>query len=322
MKSVAIVGATGLVGRTILKILEERDYPVKKLRLYASERSKQTVLDFRGGSIPVELLSDHSNKNVEIAFFSAGGTISRDFVPQFVAEGAMAIDNSSAFRMEPNVPLVVPEVNPEEMAKANGIAANPNCSTIQLVVVLAPLHRRFQLRRVVVSTYQSVSGRGFKGIRELRTQQEGARQTSIFPLKIADNLVPFIGKIGHDGYCLEEIKLMRETRKILNEEGLSITATAVRVPISHCHSESVNLQFGSEITLAEAEEILENSPGVRLCRATQFPSPFDAVGSDEVWVGRLRRDSSQPNSLNLWIVADNLRKGAALNAVQIAELVK
>jgi aspartate-semialdehyde dehydrogenase len=319
VKSIAIVGATGLVGRTILKLLEEREYPVGRLSLFASKKSAGMLLQFRGEQIPVQPLNEHSGRDVTIAFFSAGGAVSRDSVPQFVAEGGLVIDNSSAFRMEPDVPLVVPEVNPEEIRKAHGIVSNPNCSTIQLVVVLAPLHRRFRLQRVVVSTYQSVSGKGFKGVRELRSQQEGRGKAAVFPRKIADNLVPLIDEAGHDGYCLEEIKLMRETKKILNADDLRITATAVRVPIPYCHSESVNLEFASEIDCTRAETVLENSPGIRYCPGSEIPSPLDAVGSDDVWVGRLRQDESQRNSLNLWIVADNVRKGAALNAVQIAE---
>lgn len=322
MKSIAIVGATGLVGRTILKILEEREYPVEKLSLFASGRSKGMTLDFRGEPISVEPLSEHSGQDLAIAFFSAGSVVSRGSVPRFVTGGALVIDNSNAFRMEENVPLVVPEVNREEILKANGIIANPNCSTIQLVIVLAPLHRHFRLRRVVVSTYQSVSGKGFKGVRELRSQQEGTGKADFFPRKIADNLIPFIDEVGDNGYCLEETKLMRETKKILNTEDLRITATTVRVPISNCHSESVNLEFDSEIDLGEVERVLGSSPSIRYCRGSEIPSPLDAVGSDEVWVGRLRRDASRPNSLNLWIVADNLRKGAALNAVQIAEAVE
>jgi len=319
MKSIAIVGATGLVGRTILKLLEEREYPVQRLSLFASEKSVGMSLNFRGKQVPVQPLNEHSSRDVSIAFFSAGSVVSRDSVPQFVAEGGLVIDNSSAFRMQPDVPLVVPEVNAEEIRKGHGVVSNPNCSTIQLVVVLAPLHRRFRLQRVVVSTYQSVSGKGFKGIRELRSQQEGRRETAVFPRKIADNLIPLIDEVGHDGYCLEEIKLMRETKKILNAEDLRITATAVRVPIPYCHSESVNLEFATEIDCAQIEKVLESSPGIRYCPGSEIPSPLDAVGSDDVWVGRLRADRSQRNSFNLWIVADNVRKGAALNAVQIAE---
>lgn len=322
MKSIAIVGATGLVGRTILKILEERRYPVKKLKLFASDRSKGMTLNFQGESIWVESLNKYLDEDLQIAFFSAGSAVSRDLVPKFVTKGALVIDNSNAFRMETNVPLVVPEVNPEELTKASGIIANPNCSTIQLVVVLAPLHRRFRLRRVVVSTYQSVSGKGFKGVKELRSQLKDTGETNIFPRRIADNLIPFIDAIAQDGYCLEEIKLIRETQKILNDKNLRITATTVRVPIPHCHSESVNVEFATEIDLVELERILECSPGIKYCKASPIPSPLDAVGSDDVWVGRLRMDSSQPNSVNLWIVADNLRKGAALNAVQIAEALE
>ena len=322
MKSIGVVGATGVVGRTIVQILEEREFPVSRLFLFASAKSKGTTLDFRGEPVSVRTLGDSPDDALEIAFFAAGSAVSRKIVPDFVKRGTTVIDNSNAFRMEPDVPLVVPEVNREDIiGGASRIIANPNCSTIQLVVVLAPLHRHFRLKRAIVSTYQSVSGKGFKGVRELRSQQGGAEEASVFPQRIADNLIPFIDEIAGDGYCLEETKLMRETRKILKDETFHITATAVRVPIPHCHSESVNLEFDSDVRLAEVEEVLGSSAGVEYCGNSRIPSPADVVGTDAVWVGRLRRDRSQRNSLNLWIVADNLRKGAALNAVQIAEEV-
>ncbi|KPJ50051.1 hypothetical protein AMJ40_04105 [candidate division TA06 bacterium DG_26] len=319
MKSVTIVGATGLVGRTVLSILEERSYPVQRLNLFASDRAKGVTLDFRGEPVPVTPLAEWSGDDSQIAFFCAGGEVSINFAQRFATNGTLVIDNSSTFRMDPNVPLIVPEVNRHEIPNAKGIIANPNCSTIQLVVALAPLHRHFGVRRAVVSTYQSVSGKGFKGVKELESQRTGSGEPHVFPYRIEDNLIPFIDEIGEDGYCLEETKLMRETKKILHDDGLAITATSVRVPVSYCHSESVNLEFETDIDLHKLEEILQQSPGVKYCGSSFIPSPLDAVGTDSVWVGRLRRDPSRKNSVNLWIVSDNVRKGAALNAVQIAE---
>jgi aspartate-semialdehyde dehydrogenase len=322
MRAAAIVGATGLVGRTILKLLEERDFPVKHLSLYASGRTDGRELEFRGKRLRVESLGEGVHPGVELAFFSAGSGVSREVVPGVVDKGAMVIDNSSAFRMDGEVPLVVPEVNPERIAQADGLIANPNCSTIQLVVVLAPLRRRFGLERVVVSTYQSVSGRGFKGITELEIESEDGVERAVFPRAITDNLIPLIGETGENGYCTEETKLMLETRKILGDDRLRVCATAVRVPIRYCHSESVNLELGEPADLTAVKRVLRSSPSVRYCEGDEVPTPRDVVGSDDVWVGRLRSDPSRQNCINMWIVADNVRKGAALNAVQIAEMVE
>ncbi len=328
-KHIAIVGATGMVGREMVRVLEQRDFPVSQITLLASERSKGLEIKFRGESIPVQVLDSSSFKGIDIALFSAGAEISRDFAPVAVEQGAVVIDNSSAFRMEPDVPLVVPEVNREEAFKHKGIISNPNCSTIQMVVVLAPLHRQAHIERVVVTTFQSVSGTGKNAVEELKRQvsdiQAGKPVTcDVYPHQIAFNVLPHIDNFLDNGYTMEEMKMVNETRKILGEPDMRITATTVRVPVFVGHSESVNVEFSRKISADEAREILVEAPGVEVIDNPErnlYPLPVYCAGKDPCFVGRIREDLSAPKSLNLWIVADNLRKGAALNAVQIAELL-
>lgn len=326
--NVAIVGATGVVGEEMRKILEERNFPVANLKLLASARSAGRRLTFRRTGILVEELSAGSFKGVDIALFSAGATVSREFAPLAVKAGALVIDNSSAFRMEPDVPLVVPEVNPEKAREHKGIIANPNCSTIQMVMVLKPLHARSRIRRVVVSTYQAVSGTGKGAVRELLGQSKAVlsgepARVEVYPHQIAFNLLPHIDVFLENAYTKEEMKMVNETRKIMGDSGMRITATCVRVPVFVSHSESVNIETEKKITAEEAREILEKAPGVEVIddpASCAYPLPIFAEGKDSCYVGRIREDDSVENGLNLWIVADNLRKGAALNAVQIAEL--
>lgn len=326
--SIAIVGATGLVGETIRKVLEEREFPVKKLSLFASSKSAGKKVLFQGEELEVEPLRESSFKQVDLAFFSMGEECSREFVPIAVKAGAVVIDNSSAFRMEPNVPLVVPEVNPSDIDKHQGVIANPNCSTIQLVVVLKPLHDLARIRRVVVSTYQSVSGAGREAMEELLAQTESSlrgnplKKSEIFPHSLSFNLIPQIDAFLSDGYTVEEAKVIRETRKILHEPQMRFTVTAVRVPVLIGHSESVNIETEEELSVEEARNILSGAEGIIVVDEPQdrkYPFPLGVEGRDEVFVGRIRKDESVPHGLNLWIVADNLRKGAATNAIQIGE---
>ncbi len=329
--NVAVVGATGAVGRQILEILEERQFPVGELRLLASERSDGDFLEFRDEQYIVQTLSEDSFKGIDIALFSAGGERSATFCPIAAAAGAVCIDNSSAWRMDGEVPLVVPEVNPEALAgyRNKGIIANPNCSTIQLVVALKPLHDCSPIRRLVVSTYQSVSGSGQKAIDELRVQcgellNGRPSDPKVYPHQIAFNCLPHIDTFLDNGYTREEMKLVNETRKILGDENLGITATAVRVPVFYGHSESVNVETVETISVARAREVLASAPGVELVddvAELSYPMSIEAAGQDLVLVGRIRADESCDTALNLWLAADNLRKGAATNAVQIAELL-
>lgn len=328
---VAVVGATGAVGNEILRVLEERDFPVKKLRLLASERSAGAFLEFRGEEILVEELTRDSFEGVDIALFSAGGERSREFCPVAAAAGAVCIDNSSAWRMDSEVPLVVPEVNPQDIAlySKKGIIANPNCSTIQMVLALKPLHDFGRVRRVVVSTYQAVSGTGQKAIDELRVQtgellNGRPADCKVYPHQIAFNCLPHIDAFLANGYTGEEMKMVRETVKILGDDEVRVTATAVRVPVFYGHSESINVETQMKITAEKARELLTVAPGVSVvdeASAQLYPMAVDAAGQDLVLVGRIREDESTENGLNLWVVADNLRKGAATNAVQIAEIL-
>jgi aspartate-semialdehyde dehydrogenase len=325
--NVAIVGATGAVGETMRLILEERSFPVKKLRLLASHRSEGKRLPFRGEELSVEVLKEGSFEGIDLALFSAGATISREFAPLAVKAGAVVVDNSSAFRMEKDVPLVVPEVNPEEIARHRGIIANPNCSTIQMVVVLKPLHDLWSLKRVIVSTYQSVSGTGRRAMAELEEQTRAVLEgrepvAEIYPHPIAFNCLPHIDLFLENGYSREEMKMVQETQKIMNLPDLPVTATTVRVPVMVSHSESVYAEFGGEVSEEEAREALAKAPGVKLVDnpgRNLYPLATEVAGKDDCFVGRIRRDLFNPQALNLWVVADNLRKGAALNAVQIAE---
>jgi len=328
--TVAVVGATGAVGQEMLKTLEQRNFPVAKLKALASPRSAGKKVKFRGEEITVEELKPESFEGVDIALFSAGGSRSKEFAPEAVKRGAVVIDNSSAFRMDPEVPLVVPEVNPEDVEWHKGIIANPNCSTIQMVVVLKPLHDLAKIKRVVVSTYQAVSGAGAQAIEELKEQTKAILEgrpvppPNKIPKQIAFNCVPHIDVFFDDGYTKEEVKMINETKKIMHDDSIKVSPTCVRVPVFVGHSESVNLEFERPVTVEEARAALEKAPGVKVVddfKNLVYPTPIDVAGKDEVLVGRLRRDDTIEHGLNLWIVGDNLRKGAALNAVQIAELL-
>ena len=329
--NVAVVGATGAVGEQMREVLEERQFPVGELRLLASERSAGQYLPFQGRQLRVDVLTEDSFKNIDIGLFSAGGSVSAKFAPLAVGTGAVVVDNTAFFRMEPDVPLVVPEVNAKEIAKykPRGIVANPNCSTIQLVVALKPIHDAARLKRVVVSTYQSVSGAGRQAMDELSQQvtalfngHEIRKQK--FPHQIAFNCIPHIDVFMDGGYTKEEWKLINETRKIFAEPNLPVTATTVRVPVFCSHSESVNVETEKKLSAQGAKDILRDAPGVFLVDEPEnnlYPMAIDATGKDATYVGRIREDDSIANGLNLWVVADNLRKGAALNAVQIAEIL-
>jgi aspartate-semialdehyde dehydrogenase len=329
--NVAVVGATGAVGTEMMRILEERNFPVERLVPLASERSAGKSVKFKGEEIPVKVLDERSFEGVQIALFSAGGSVSERFAPIAARSGCVVVDNTSAFRMDPDVPLVVPEVNPHAISlyKKKGIIANPNCSTIQMVVVLKPLHDRARIRRVVVSTYQSVSGTGMRAILELEAQVrawvEGkALEPKVYPHPIAFNCLPHIDVFSEDGYTKEEMKMVNETKKIMEDETIRVTATTVRVPVFRGHSEAINIETERKLTVQEAREILSRAPGVKLWddpAEKKYPMPILAAGGDETWVGRIREDTSVENGLNLWVVADNLRKGAALNAIQIAEIL-
>lgn len=329
--NVAVVGATGAVGEQMRDVLEEREFPVGELRLLASERSAGQLLEFHGKQHRVEILKEDSFAGIDLGLFSAGGGVSAKFAPLAVAAGAVVIDNTACFRMEPDVPLVVPEVNAKEIAKykTRGIVANPNCSTIQLVVALKPLHDAARIKRVVVSTYQSVSGAGRMAMEELSHQVAALFsgreiKKEKFPHQIAFNCIPHIDEFTENGYTKEELKMINETRKVLGEPGLAVTATTVRVPVFCGHSESVNVETVVKLSAAEAKKILRDAPGVIVADEPEhnvYPLAIDATGKDATYVGRIREDNSVANGLNLWIVADNLRKGAALNAVQIAEIL-
>ena len=327
--NIAVVGATGAVGGVMLKLLEERNFPVGSLRALASGRSAGQTVVFRGEEIEVEELTTDSFEGVQIALFSAGGDRSRDFAPAAVAAGAVVIDNSSAFRMEANVPLVVPEVNPEDVKWHEGIIANPNCSTIQMVVALKPIFDAVGIERIIVTTFQSVSGTGNKAIEELFSQsgavlESGEVEVNVYPHRIAFNVLPHIENFHEDGYTNEEIKMGNETRKIFSDPQIGISATCVRVPVYNAHSEAVNIQTSRPISVEEVRRLLLSAPGVTLLddpAANEYPMPLLAEGRDDVFIGRIRVDASAENSLNLWVVSDNLRKGAATNAIQIAELL-
>lgn len=329
-KVVAVAGATGVVGRAMLQVLEERNFPIKQIKLLASARSKGALLPFKGESLPVEELTETSFKGVDIALFSAGGGTSKKFAPIAAKDGCVVVDNSSAWRMDPTVPLVVPEVNADQIAKHNGIIANPNCSTIQMVVVLKPLHEAAGLTRVVVSTYQAVSGAGKDAIEELRAQTAAlvAGQTyppKIFPHQIAFNCIPQIPQSDafvENGYTSEEMKMINETKKIMGLPDLAVSATTVRVPVITGHSESVNIETDQKLSADAARALLAKAPGVVLQDDPKnqiYPLASNCVGVGDTFVGRIREDLSHPRGLVLWIVSDNLMKGAAFNAVQIAE---
>ncbi len=340
--NVAVAGATGAVGQMMIKVLEERDFPVNEIRYLASERSEGKELAFKGEKVVVQKLGHDSFDGIDIALFSAGGGRSLEYAPSAASAGAVVIDNSSAWRMDPEVPLVVPEVNPHAVAgyTKKGIIANPNCSTIQMVVALKPLHDYAGIERIVVSTYQAVSGTGQKAIDELEAevrqwaagagQGKGAKgfagdyEYSAYPYQIAFNCLPHIDVFTENGYTKEEMKMVNETRKILEDDSIKVSATTVRVPVFYSHSESVNLKFGKPVSADKARALLGAAPGVKVVDDVSkniYPMPLDAEGQDLTLVGRIREDISQENGLDLWIVADNIRKGAATNAVQIAELM-
>ncbi len=324
---VAVVGATGAVGAEMIEVLEERKFPVENLLPLASVRSAGGTVSFRGQEIPVRILSKDSFEGVDIALFSAGSDVSREFAPLAAKAGAVVIDNSAAWRMEPEVPLVVPEVNRSDVFSHKGIIANPNCSTIQMVVALKPLHDRARIKRIVVTTFQSVSGTGKEAMDELMEETRALlsfkeAKPKVYPYRIAFNCLPHIDEFLPSGYTKEEMKLLNETRKIMGDPSIRVTATTVRVPVYVGHSEAINIETERKLTANEARAILSTAPGVQLYDDPQrkiYPMPLDVAGKDEVYVGRIREDESIPNGLNLWVVADNLRKGAALNAVQIAE---
>ncbi len=324
---VAVVGATGAVGREMVEILEERQFPASELILLASERSEGERIEFKGRNIVVRKLSRDSFTGVDIALFSAGAERSREFVPAAAASGAVVIDNSSAFRMDPKVPLIVPEVNAHAIVKHDGIIANPNCSTISMVVALKPIHDAARIKRIVVTTFQSVSGTGKEAMDELAQQTVALLnfrdvETKVYPHQIAFNCIPHIDVFLENGYTREEMKMAAETRKIMEDDSIRVTATAVRVPVFRCHSESVNIETEKKLSANEARAILSVAPGVIVYddpKKDIYPLAIDVAGKDETYVGRIREDESIPNGMNLWIVSDNLRKGAALNAVQIAE---
>ena len=326
--NVAIMGATGAVGQEMLKTLEKREFPCASLKLLASQRSVGKKCLYRGRMIAVELLTPESFKGIDLVLASAGGSISKEFAPHAVKAGAIVVDNTSAFRMDPDVPLVVPEVNGEAVEKHKGIIANPNCSTAQMIVAIGPIHKAAGIKRLVISTYQSVSGTGQKAIEEcLRQSREllaGAQtvECKVYPHQIAFNVLPHIDSFLENGYTKEEMKMVNETRKILGDETIAITATTVRVPVLRGHSESVNVETRKKITADEVRQLLSNAPGVVVIdnpSLNEYPTPVYSEGRDETYVGRIRDDISNPNAIDMWIVSDNLRKGAALNAVQIAE---
>jgi aspartate-semialdehyde dehydrogenase len=324
---VAVVGATGAVGNEMIETLEHRDFPVEKLRLFASERSEGKALKFREKEILVESINEQSFKGIDIALFSAGAERSKIWAPVAAESGCVVVDNSSQWRMDPKVPLVVPEVNPHDLKWHKGIIANPNCSTIQMVVVLKPIHDAAKIKRVVVTTFQAVSGTGQKAIDELLQQTTDLLnfkeiKCNVYPYQIAFNVLPHIDKFLENGYTKEEMKMVNETKKILGDSSIKVTATTVRVPVFRCHSESLNIETEKKLLPNEVRAILSGAPGVIVYDAPDknvYPIPIDVAGKDETYVGRIRDDESIENGINMWIVADNLRKGAALNAVQIAE---
>jgi aspartate-semialdehyde dehydrogenase len=323
---VAVVGATGLVGGEILKVLRERQFKFDTLIPVASAKSVGTTVDYDGNAYPIVGMDEALALRPEIAIFSAGGSTSLEHAPRFAAVGTVVIDNSSAWRMDPTKKLVVPEINAHTLTKDDKIIANPNCSTIQMVVVLHPLHQRYGIRRVVVSTYQSVTGTGKKAVDQLMNERAGQAGPMAYPHKIDLNVLPHIDVFLDNGYTKEEMKMVNETKKIMGDDSIRVTSTTVRIPVMGGHSESVNIELAQDFDLKDVHDLLAQADGVVVqddVKQNVYPMPMNAHGRDEVFVGRIRRDESQPNTLNLWIVADNLRKGAATNAVQIAEyLVK
>ncbi|GIP27325.1 aspartate-semialdehyde dehydrogenase [Paenibacillus sp. J23TS9] len=334
--NVAVVGATGAVGEQILGLLDKREFPISNLKLLSSARSAGTIINFRGQDITVEEATPESFEGIDIALFSAGGDVSKELAPHAVRLGAVCIDNTNAFRMDPNTPLVVPEVNPEQIDEHNGIIANPNCSTIQMVAALKPLQDAYGISRIIVSTYQAVSGAGSRAIDEMLRQSKEVLEGNeikpdILPVgslpvkhQIAFNAIPQIDKFQDNGYTLEEMKMIRETKKIMRDESIDVTATCVRIPVVYGHSESVYVELKKDFELEDVRDLLAESPGITVMddpASQTYPLATDAAGKPDVFVGRLRRDLGESKALNMWIVSDNLIKGAAWNAVQIAEII-
>jgi aspartate-semialdehyde dehydrogenase len=319
---VAVVGATGLVGTKMLQVLAERNFPVTELLPVASEKSIGKEVEFKGKKYKVVTMADAIAAKPAVALFSAGGSTSLEWAPKFAAAGITVIDNSSAWRMDPTKKLIVPELNADVLTREDKIIANPNCSTIQMVVALNPLHKKYQIKRIVVSTYQSVTGTGVKAVTQLMNERKGVIGEMAYKYPIDLNAIPQIDSFLENGYTKEEMKMVNETKKIMRDDTIRVTATTVRIPVMGGHSEAVNVEFGEEFDLPEVKQLLSHAPGVVLVddpAAQQYPMPKDAHEKDDVFVGRLRRDETQPNTLNMWVVSDNLRKGAATNAVQIAE---
>ena len=321
---IAVVGATGMVGEVMLKVLAERNFigANDELILVASERSVGKQIEYNGKKLTVVGLQTAVDMKVDIALFSAGGDTSLEWAPKFATAGTTVIDNSSAWRMDPTKKLIVPEINANELTKEDKIIANPNCSTIQMVLVLAPLHKKYNIKRVIVSTYQSITGTGVKAVQQLENEYAGVQGEMAYKYPIHRNAIPQCDSFEENGYTKEEMKLVRETQKILNDNTIAVTATAIRIPVVGGHSEAVNIQFENDFDVNEVRQILHNTPGVTVqdnLDTFTYPMPIYAQGKDDVFVGRIRRDESQPNTINMWIVADNLRKGAATNTIQIAE---
>ena len=319
---VAVVGATGMVGEIMLQVLAERNFPVTELIPVASEKSVGKEIEWKGNTYKVVGLQTAVDMKPEIALFSAGGETSLEWAPKFAAAGTTVIDNSSAWRMDATKKLVVPEINANVLTKEDKIIANPNCSTIQMVMALAPLHAKYDIKRIVVSTYQSITGTGVKAVRQLENEYAGIEGEMAYKYPIHRNAIPQCDSFEENGYTKEEMKLVRETQKILNDNTIAVTATAIRIPVVGGHSEAVNIQFENDFDVNEVRQILHNTPGVTVqdnLDTFTYPMPIYAQGKDDVFVGRIRRDESQPNTINMWIVADNLRKGAATNTIQIAE---
>ncbi|MEH6536738.1 MAG: aspartate-semialdehyde dehydrogenase [Psychroserpens sp.] len=319
---VAVVGATGLVGEVMLKVLEERNFPVSELIPVASERSIGKLISYKGKDYKVVGMQDAIDMKANLALFSAGGDTSLEWAPKFAEAGITVIDNSSAWRMDHSKKLVVPEINADTLTSEDKIIANPNCSTIQMVLALAPLHKKYKIKRIVVSTYQSITGTGVKAVRQLENELAGIKGEMAYPYPIYQNAIPHCDVFEENGYTKEEMKLVRETQKILDDRTIAITATAVRIPTTGGHSEAVNVEFENDFNVTELRQLLNESAGIVVqdnVDVNTYPMPIYAHGKDDVFVGRIRRDGSQPNTLNMWIVSDNLRKGAATNTIQIAE---
>jgi len=319
---IAVVGATGMVGNVMLKTLEERNFPVTELILVASEKSVGKKISFKGNDYQIVGLQQAVDMHPDIALFSAGGSISLEWAPKFAEVGTTVVDNSSAWRMDESKKLVVPEINANILTENDKIIANPNCSTIQMVMALAPLHKKYKIKRLVISTYQSITGTGVKAVQQLENEYKGEKGEMAYHYPIHRNAIPHCDVFEDNGYTKEEMKLVRETQKILNDKSIAVTATAVRIPVVGGHSENVNIEFENDFEVVEIRKLLSVTPGVKVQDNTDtntYPMPIYAEGKDDVFVGRIRRDLSQPKTLNMWIVSDNLRKGAATNTIQIAE---